>query len=83
MLHILSILLIFFALLALLVLTHELGHFLMCRLLRVKVEEFGFGLPPRLLGIVKLRDRSDKKKYWKLIRKYSKVEYDDKKPISI
>ena len=82
MLHILSILLIFFALLALLVLTHELGHFLMCRLLRVKVEEFGFGLPPRLLGIVKLRDRSDKKKYWKLIRKYSKVEYDDKKPIS-
>ncbi|MFH1182933.1 MAG: M50 family metallopeptidase, partial [Candidatus Moraniibacteriota bacterium] len=81
MLHILSILLIFFALLALLVLTHELGHFLMCRVLGVVVEEFGFGLPPRLLGIVKLRDKK-KRKFWKLIYKYSKIQYDDKKPIS-
>lgn len=82
MLHILSILLIFFALLALLVLTHELGHFLVARWLGVAVEEFGFGLPPRLLGIVKIKDKSEKKTYWKLIRKYSKVEYADKKPVS-
>jgi regulator of sigma E protease len=30
---------------------HELGHFIMCRLTRVKVEEFGFGFPPRLLKL--------------------------------
>lgn len=27
---------------------HETGHFIMARLCRVKVEEFGFGFPPRL-----------------------------------
>jgi len=31
------------------VLVHELGHFLAARLFKVKVEEFGFGLPPRAL----------------------------------
>jgi regulator of sigma E protease len=33
---------------------HELGHFLMARLRGVKIEEFGFGFPPRLatLGVV-------------------------------
>ncbi|MBN1438155.1 MAG: site-2 protease family protein [Anaerolineales bacterium] len=30
---------------------HELGHFVMCRLTKVKVEEFGFGFPPRLLKL--------------------------------
>lgn len=29
---------------------HELGHFLMAKVLKIKVEEFGVGLPPRLLG---------------------------------
>lgn len=81
MLHILSILLVFFVLLAVLVLTHELGHFLMCRILGVKVEEFGFGLPPRLVGVVKLRTKK-KKTFWKLIHKYSKIQYDNNKPIS-
>ncbi len=32
----------------LLLFIHELGHFLMCRLTGVKVEEFGFGFPPKL-----------------------------------
>lgn len=33
---------------------HELGHFLMARLRGVKIEEFGFGFPPRLatLGVL-------------------------------
>lgn len=31
-----------------LVFIHELGHFLAARLAGVKVEEFGFGFPPRL-----------------------------------
>ncbi len=34
-----------------LVLVHELGHFLVAKKLGIKVEEFGFGLPPRAFGI--------------------------------
>ncbi|OGG11522.1 hypothetical protein A2Z00_02735 [Candidatus Gottesmanbacteria bacterium RBG_13_45_10] len=33
-----------------LVFVHELGHFMMARWVGVKVEEFGFGLPPRIWG---------------------------------
>ncbi len=44
-------LLIFIAVLAILVLSHEFGHFVFARLFGMKVEEFGFGFPPRLLGI--------------------------------
>jgi len=82
MLHLLSLALIFFALLALLVLTHELGHFLMSRWLGVKVEEFGFGLPPRLIGLVKIKDSEKKSEYWKIIHKYSKIHYQKKEPVS-
>lgn len=42
--------LIFLAVLSVLVVVHELGHFLAARLVKVKVEEFGLGFPPRLLG---------------------------------
>lgn len=45
--------LIFVLTLALLVLVHEFGHFLAAKRSGVKVEEFGFGLPPRLFGIKK------------------------------
>lgn len=31
-----------------LILIHELGHFIAAKIFRVKVEEFGFGFPPRL-----------------------------------
>jgi len=37
--------------LAILILAHELGHFLAARLFGIRVLEFGIGLPPRLLGI--------------------------------
>ncbi|MBN2084874.1 MAG: site-2 protease family protein [Anaerolineales bacterium] len=37
-----------FFLFGLLLFIHETGHFLMCRLTGVKVEEFGFGFPPKL-----------------------------------
>jgi regulator of sigma E protease len=30
---------------------HEFGHFIVARLLKVEVEEFGFGLPPRILTL--------------------------------
>jgi len=35
---------------SLLVFVHELGHFLVAKWRKVAVEEFGFGLPPRLWG---------------------------------
>ena len=40
--------LIFVAVFASVILTHEFGHFLAARLLHVEVEEFGIGLPPRI-----------------------------------
>jgi regulator of sigma E protease len=44
---------IFIAVLALIVLVHELGHFLVAKKQGVKVEEFGFGFPPRIVGFKK------------------------------
>jgi regulator of sigma E protease len=44
---------IFVLVLSLLVLVHELGHFLTARRLGVKAEEFGLGFPPRGIGIYK------------------------------
>lgn len=41
---------IFIITLLILVLIHELGHFLMAKRFGVKVEEFGFGIPPRAWG---------------------------------
>lgn len=43
--------LIFFSVLSLLVLVHELGHFLAAKKASIRVEEFGIGLPPRIIGI--------------------------------
>jgi len=41
---------VFFIILGILVLIHELGHYLVARFFGVRVEEFGFGLPPRIAG---------------------------------
>src|SRR3989338_1027382 len=43
--------LIFVIVLGLLVFVHELGHFIVARRFGVRVDEFGFGFPPRLFGI--------------------------------
>lgn len=42
---------IFFLTLSILVIFHELGHFLVAKWNKIRVEEFGFGLPPRMFGI--------------------------------
>jgi regulator of sigma E protease len=42
---------IFVAVLAGAIFIHEFGHFIVARLLKVEVEEFGFGLPPRILTL--------------------------------
>lgn len=42
---------IFIIILSVLVLIHEAGHFFVAKFFKIKVEEFGFGLPPRAFGI--------------------------------
>jgi regulator of sigma E protease len=40
----------FFVLVGLMVIVHELGHFIVAKLLKVRVEAFSFGFGPRLIG---------------------------------
>ncbi|MEP7357986.1 MAG: M50 family metallopeptidase [Anaerolineales bacterium] len=54
---------IFILVLSLLVFIHELGHFLTAKRLGIRVEEFGLGFPPRVVGIV--RNPEGK---WRLVR---------------
>jgi regulator of sigma E protease len=44
---------IFIIILAVLVFVHELGHFMAAKLSGMRVDEFGFGFPPRLFGVKK------------------------------
>ncbi len=46
-------LLYFLIALSILVLIHEVGHYVAARICGVKAEEFGYGFPPRLVGFVK------------------------------
>lgn len=41
----------FLGILVVLILAHEIGHFITAKASKVKVEEFGLGFPPRLFGI--------------------------------
>lgn len=41
---------VFILIFSVLVLIHEFGHFIMAKRAGIKVEEFGFGLPPRIWG---------------------------------
>ena len=42
--------LVFILILSVLVLIHEFGHFIVAKKLGIKVEEFGYGFPPRIWG---------------------------------
>jgi regulator of sigma E protease len=42
---------LFVVVLSLLVLAHELGHFVTAKLAGIRVQEFGLGFPPRVFGI--------------------------------
>ncbi|MDZ4158990.1 MAG: M50 family metallopeptidase [Anaerolineaceae bacterium] len=44
----------FILLFGLMIFTHEMGHFVVARLFRIEIEEFGFGFPPRLARLFKL-----------------------------
>lgn len=41
---------VFIVIFSILILVHEFGHFIMAKRAGIKVEEFGFGLPPRIWG---------------------------------
>ncbi|HEU5315168.1 MAG TPA: M50 family metallopeptidase, partial [Chloroflexota bacterium] len=43
--------LLFLVVLSVLVFAHELGHFVTAKMAGIKVQEFGFGYPPRVFGI--------------------------------
>src|SRR3972149_11296792 len=45
----------FAVILAVLVLIHEAGHFFAARMFGIRAEEFGFGFPPRIFGMQKLK----------------------------
>ncbi len=59
----LATILIFIIILGLLVFVHEAGHFLVARWNGIKAEEFGFGFPPRAVGIYK----DDESKCWRIL----------------
>ncbi|MBM3157024.1 MAG: PDZ domain-containing protein [Chloroflexi bacterium] len=44
-------LILFLLILGVLVFAHEMGHFVAARMGKIKVEEFGFGFPPRIFGV--------------------------------
>ncbi|MFA6423841.1 MAG: RIP metalloprotease RseP [Candidatus Magasanikbacteria bacterium] len=54
-------LLYFIIVLAILVISHEFGHFIIAKKTGMKVHEFGFGFPPRLFGIQFLKEKKLKK----------------------
>lgn len=51
-------LLIFLLVLSLLVFVHEFGHFIVAKRAGLRVDEFGFGFPPRIFGVQRVNGRS-------------------------
>src|SRR6185436_5173399 len=47
---ILMTVIIFFIILAILILSHEFGHFIVAKKSGIRVDEFGLGFPPKLLS---------------------------------
>ncbi len=62
--------LIFIGVLALLIFVHELGHYLTAIRNGVTAKEFGFGFPPRLIGVVKNDNGA-----WEFVGRKQKTAY--------
>ena len=45
--------LIFFIILLVVVLVHEAGHFFVAKYFKIRVDEFGFGFPPKAMTLFK------------------------------
>ncbi len=65
---------VFVAVLALLIFVHEIGHYTTAKIFKVKAEEFGFGLPPRLFGWTK---KNGKRKFFWGNKEVEKLESED------
>ena len=63
---------IFIIILGVLIFVHELGHFLVARRNGITAEEFGFGFPPRIIGI----------QTWR-VKELRKIAEEEKKEIKI
>lgn len=59
----LTIIILFLVILSVLVFVHELGHFLVARKSGMRVDEFGFGFPPRFIGFSKDQETGK----WKIV----------------
>jgi len=55
---------VFIIILGLLIFVHELGHFVTARRNGIKASEFGFGFPPRAVGIVKSEKTGKNRIVW-------------------
>lgn len=69
----LIVVIIFIIILSVLIFVHEFGHFLLARRNGVKAEEFGFGYPPRIIGVYKDKER----KKWRWVAGNKNIESDD------
>ena len=79
--------LVFIVMLSVLVLIHELGHFLVAKKFGIKVEEFGFGFPPRVYG-KKIGETNDLKREFtdlqaKLLAREMLLDEDFRKHINL
>ena len=61
---------IFIFILGILVFVHESGHFLVARRNGIKADEFGFGFPPRAVGVFK-NEKTDK---WEIVKGSKEIE---------
>lgn len=71
-------LLVFIAVLATLVISHEFGHFFVARKNGIRVEEFGFGFPPRICGVRRITENG--KKRWQWVWGHPKTEGQSELP---
>ncbi|NMB57132.1 RIP metalloprotease RseP [Candidatus Beckwithbacteria bacterium] len=55
---------IFLLVLSIVVLIHEIGHFLSAKIIGIKVNEFGFGYPPRIIGFYQNLKGKFKSVFW-------------------
>jgi regulator of sigma E protease len=65
---------VFLAVLGILVISHEFGHFIMARRAGIRVEEFGFGFPPRLFGVRRLVENGRVRWQWVVGRESTQQE---------
>ena len=73
----------FLAMIVVLIVIHELGHYITGKLAGVKVLEFGLGYPPRLFGCPSLLgEKGTRGKPTRLLR-WPVLAFDDRCPLGV